>query len=107
MSEGTTPGKEEVDRVGNSGRGQCIEHDYKDVGVRVAPGDLQERRKVEQRRSSCRSSDRIVEMAALAHPVLRGTCTSRCNGGNAKDCRAAPPHPAPAALVHPCTSEQS
>ncbi len=23
MSEGTTPGKEEVDRVGNSGRGQC------------------------------------------------------------------------------------
>ena len=82
MSEGTTPGKEEVDRVGNSGRGQCIEHDYKDVGVRVAPGDLQERRKVEQRRSSCRSSDRIVEMAALAHPV-------------------------PAALVHPCTSEQS
>ncbi len=28
----------EVDRAGNSGRGRCMEHDYKDVGVRVAPG---------------------------------------------------------------------
>ncbi len=45
---------------------QRREHDYTDVGVRVAPGDLQGRRKVEQRRSSCRSSDRVAE--AIAGP---------------------------------------
>ena len=56
------------------------EHDYTDVGVRVAPGDLQGRRKLGQRRSSCRNSG-------------RGTAYN--------------PSPAPAALVRPCTSEQS
>ncbi len=46
-------------------------------------------------------------MAALARPVLRGTCTSRCNGGNAEDCLAAPVRPELTALVFPYTSEQS
>ncbi len=45
-------------------------------------------------------------MAALARPVLRGTCTSRCNGGNAEDCLAAPVRPELTALVFPYTSEQ-
>jgi len=47
-----------------------MEHDYRDVGVRVAPGDLQGRRKLGQRRSSCRSSDRVVEAIAGEKELL-------------------------------------
>ncbi len=49
----------------------------------------------------------IAEMAALARPVLRGTCMSRCNGGNAKGLLAAPVRPELAALGLPAHREQS
>jgi len=77
-SEVTTPGKEEVELR----QEQQPRATHGAVAGAIVETEQMQKDCWEQS-LPCTSEHLTPQMAALARPMLRGTCTSRCNGGNA------------------------